>query len=170
MWGSALRSLASVVLLTALFYLAPLDSGFGALTVVTLGISMVLFGLLAAWQVVAIARAEYPRLRAVEALATAVPLFLVLFSATYFLLSDAVPGAFTEPLNRTDALYFTVTVFATVGFGDIVPTTGTGRVLTTLQMVADLVVVGVIAKALLGAVRVGMRRRGSEAFGPEEEP
>ncbi|MFD9521726.1 potassium channel family protein [Streptomyces sp. NPDC059979] len=170
MWASALRSLASVVLLTALFYLAPLDSGFGALTVVTLGFGMVLFGLLAAWQVAAIAHAEYPRLRAMEALATAVPLFLVLFSATYFLLSDAVPGSFTEPLNRTDALYFTVTVFATVGFGDIVPTTETGRVLTTLQMVVDLVVVGIIAKALFGAVRIGMRRRRSETFGPEEEP
>ncbi|MGW7438030.1 potassium channel family protein [Streptomyces sp. NPDC054849] len=170
LWGHALRSLASLVLLTALFYLAPLNSGFGVLTVVTLGLGMVFFGLLAAWQVAAIAHAEFPRMRALEALATAVPLFLVLFSSTYFLLAQAVPNSFTEPLDRTDALYFTVTVFATVGFGDIAPVTGTGRVLTTVQMVADLIVVGVIAKALFGAVRLGMRRRGSDAIGPDEEP
>ncbi len=97
-------------------------------------------------------------------------MFLVLFSSTYFLLAQAVPGSFTESMNRTDALYFTVTVFATVGFGDIAPVTGTGRVLTTVQMIADLIVVGVIAKALFGAVRIGMRRRGSDSFRPDEEP
>ncbi|MEU9250585.1 potassium channel family protein [Streptomyces sp. NPDC048270] len=159
--GHTLRSVAWAVLITALFYLAPLDRGFGALTVVTLAAGLGLFGWLVAWQVRAITRAEYPRLRAIEALATAVPLFLVLFSATYFLLSQQVPESFSEPLNRTDTLYFAVTVFATVGFGDIVPTSELSRALTTVQMVADLIVVGVIAKVLFGAVRIGVRRRGT---------
>ncbi|MEW2585614.1 potassium channel family protein [Streptomyces virginiae] len=155
-----LRGTASVVLLTALYFMAPLEGGFGLLTVLTLVLGLLAFGLLTAWQVSAIARSEYPRLSALEAMATAVPLFLIVFSATYFMLSESVPGTFSEPLNRTDALYFTVTVFATVGFGDIVPVTGTGRVLATAQMVADLIVVGVIAKALFGAMKIGMRRRG----------
>ncbi|MFJ4775408.1 potassium channel family protein [Streptomyces sp. NPDC088762] len=163
--GCVLRSTASVVLLTALFYLAPLDGGFVVLTVLTLGVGLLLFGLLVAWQVTAVARAPYPRLRAVEALATAVPLFLLLFSAAYFLLSQDAPESFSEPLSRTDAVYFAVTVFATVGFGDIAPTGQTGRVLTTVQMVCDLIVVGLIAKALFGAVRIGVRRRR-----PQDEP
>ncbi|THA83276.1 potassium channel family protein [Streptomyces sp. A0592] len=167
--GSALRSTASVVLLTALYYAAPLDGGFGVGTVVTLLLGLVAFGLLTAWQTAAITHAEYPRLRALEALATAVPLFLVIFSATYFLLAESVPASFSEPLNRTDAMYFTVTVFATVGFGDITPTTGTGRVLTTVQMIADLIVVGVMAKALFGAVRVGMRRREHPPLFPDDD-
>ncbi|MEC4569754.1 potassium channel family protein [Streptomyces virginiae] len=157
--GHCLRGTASVVLLTALYFMAPLEGGFGLLTVLTLVLGLLAFGLLTAWQVSAIARSEYPRLSALEAMATAVPLFLIVFSATYFMLSESVPGTFSEPLNRTDALYFTVTVFATVGFGDIVPVTGTGRVLTTVQMVADLIVVGVIAKALFGAMKIAMRRR-----------
>lgn len=168
--GHALRAVASVVLLTALFYLAPLDRGFGVLTAVTLVLGLALFGLLVAWQATAITRAEYPRLRALEALATAVPLFLTLFSATYFLLSEEAPESFSEPLSRTDALYFTVTVFATVGFGDIAPTTETARALTTVQMVADLIVVGVIAKVLFGAVRVGVRRRKPAFLPPEDDP
>ncbi|MFJ1564451.1 potassium channel family protein [Streptomyces erythrochromogenes] len=163
--GHCLRATGSVVLLTWLYYVAPLEGGFGVLTVLTLVLGLLAFSLLTAWQVNAITRAEYPRLSALEAITTAVPLFLVVFSATYFMLSESLPATFTEPLNRTDALYFTVTVFATVGFGDIVPTTGTGRVLVTIQMIADLIVVGVIAKALFGAMKIGMRRRGGAGHG-----
>ncbi|WP_405486171.1 potassium channel family protein [Streptomyces sp. NBC_00096] len=167
--GPLLRSAASVVLLTALYYLAPMDRGFGTLTLVLLVLGLALFGGLIAWQIAAITHAEHPRLRALEALATGVPLFLVLFSATYFLLSKELPDSFTEPLTRTDALYFTVTVFATVGFGDIAPTTQAARVLTTAQMAADLIVVGVIAKVLFGAVRIGVARRGEAPRFPEDE-
>ncbi|MFD9406070.1 potassium channel family protein [Streptomyces sp. NPDC059989] len=166
--GCVLRSLTSAALLTALFYVAPLDGGFSALTVVTLLLGLALFGLLIAWQVTAITRAPYPRLRAIEAMATAVPLFLLMFSATYVLLSQEVPASFTEPLSRTDAVYFAVTVFATVGFGDVAPTSEAARVLTTVQMVADLIVVGVIAKVLFGAVRIGIRRRGPGSLAPED--
>ena len=53
-----------------------------------------------------------------------VPLFLLLFAANYFLMAQADLGNFNvDSLTRTDALYFTVTVFATVGFGDITATT-----------------------------------------------
>ncbi|WP_045321650.1 potassium channel family protein [Streptomyces sp. NRRL F-4428] len=156
-----LRATAAASLLTALYYLAPLEGGLGVLTVLTLVLGLLAFGLLTAWQVSNIARSEYPRLSALEAMATAVPLFLIVFSATYFMLSETAPATFSETLDRTDALYFTVTVFATVGFGDIVPVTGAGRVLTTVQMIADLIVVGVIAKALFGAMKVAMRRRHS---------
>ncbi|MBT2379790.1 two pore domain potassium channel family protein [Streptomyces sp. ISL-111] len=112
-----------------------------------------------------------PRLRAVEALSTAVPLFLLLFSATYFLYArEEGDHSFSEPLSRNDALYFTVTVFATVGFGDIVPVSPTARALTTCQMVADLVLVGVIAKAIVGAVRIGLDRRRSSSSPEEPRP
>ncbi len=157
--GHCLRATAVASLLTTLYYLAPLEGGLGVLTVLTLVLGLLAFGLLTVWQVSTIARSEYPRLAALEAMATAVPLFLIVFSATYFMLSETVPATFSERLDRTDALYFTVTVFATVGFGDIVPVTGAGRVLTTVQMIADLIVVGVIAKALFGAIKIAMRRR-----------
>ncbi|MCX5377505.1 potassium channel family protein [Streptomyces sp. NBC_00091] len=83
----------------------------------------------------------------------------VLFSATYFLLSPDRPESFSEPLSRTDALYFAVTVFATVGFGDIAPADGAGRVPATVQMVADLIVVGLVAKVLFGAVEAGLSQQ-----------
>jgi hypothetical protein len=157
--GHVARAVGSPALLTGLYYAAPLDRGFGVVALLALLGGLALFGALVVWQVSAIARSEHPRLRVIEALATALPLFLLLFSASYFLLSGERPESFSEPLSRTDSLYFTVTVFATVGFGDIVATDGPGRVLTTVQMVADLVVVGLVAKVLFGAVRVGLTGR-----------
>jgi hypothetical protein len=57
------------------------------------------------WQVRAIQRSRYPAVQAIEGLAFAVPLFLLLFAAGYYVLAGATPGAFTEPVNRTDALH-----------------------------------------------------------------
>jgi hypothetical protein len=39
-----------------------------------------------------------------------------------------------EPLSRTDALYYTITVFSTVGFGDITPRADLARIVTMVQM------------------------------------
>ena len=61
--------------------------------------------------------------------------------------------------NYADALYFTVTVFTTVGFGDIVPKTEIARVATTLQMLVGILAIGVVAKILLGAVQQAVERR-----------
>ena len=66
-----------------------------------------------------IAGSRYPGLRAAEALGLIIPLYLLLFASTYFLMERASAANFTQPLTRTDALYFSVTVFTTVGFGDI---------------------------------------------------
>ncbi|AVZ77616.1 two pore domain potassium channel family protein [Streptomyces lunaelactis] len=118
----------------------------------------------------AIIGSEHPPLRAIEALATAVPLFLLLFAAAYFLMAWEQASSFNEQLSRTDALYFTVTVFATVGFGDIVPTSGPARVLTMVQMLMDLILVGLIAKVVFGAVQMGLERRRSAPGSAEREP
>ena len=64
------------------------------------------------------------------------PLFLLIFAAVYELLSGTDPHAFSETLSRTDSLYFVVTVFATVGFGDITAVSQSARVIVTVQMVA----------------------------------
>jgi voltage-gated potassium channel len=52
-----------------------------------------------------------------------------------------------------------LTVFATVGFGDITPVTQLARVLVTIQMVVGLLTVGVIAKVVFGAVQVAESRQ-----------
>jgi len=67
-------------------------------------------------------------------------------------------------LSRTATLYFTVTVFASVGFGDIVATTDISRTLVMVQMILDLIVLGAVIRIFIGAVQVA--RRGAPG-GPE---
>jgi voltage-gated potassium channel len=57
-----------------------------------------------------------------------VPFYLLVFASTYFVMQRASAANFTQPLTRTDALYFAVTVFSTVGFGDITPKSEAARV------------------------------------------
>jgi voltage-gated potassium channel len=124
-----------------------------------LALGLLVFAGVVSWQVRAVLGSQYPGLRAIEALAAAIPLFLVVFAAAYVMLADADGGAFSEPLSRTDALYFTITVFSTVGFGDITPKTDLARVATMIQMVGDLLVVGLVLRVMLGAVKAGRERR-----------
>ena len=91
--------------------------------------------------------------------ALTVPLFLLIFSRVYLSNSMTDPAAFTLPLDHTTALYFTVTVFATVGFGDIVAQTNGMRLLVTLQMLLDLAALGAAIKLLTSAAQRGVERR-----------
>ena len=94
-----------------------------------------------------------------EALGLIVPFYLLLFASTYFVMEGASAANFTQPLIRTDSLYFSVTVFSTVGFGDITAKSEAARVVLIVQMLGDLALLGAGARVLLGAVRRGQQRR-----------
>lgn len=160
----ALRTAATVVLLLVAYYLAPLDRPLDAATGVIFAATLLLLGVFVAFAVRGIMASRRPRLRAVRALVTGLPLLLVSFAATYCTVDAQQAGSFTEPLSRTDGLYFTVTVFSTVGLGDIAPSSQLARILVTIQMVVGLIAVGGIAKVFLSAVRVADARRS----GPSE--
>ncbi len=162
---SALRAAASTAVLVTLYYLLPLDKSSTAVAVTFLAIGLVLLIGVITWQVRTIIRSPYPAMRAIEALATSVPLFLLLFAATYFVMARVTAGSFTQQLTRTDALYFTVTVFSTVGFGDITAKSEVARLVVTAQMVADLVTIGLGIRVILGAVRRGQERRSGRQNG-----
>jgi voltage-gated potassium channel Kch len=102
--------------------------------------------------------------RATRALAVTVPLYLLLFAATYFVMASADSENFsTQGLTRLDTLYFTVTIFATVGFGDISPTSQVARLLVMVQMILNLLILGVGIQVFLGAVQRG---RGDQTSDP----
>jgi voltage-gated potassium channel len=101
--------------------------------------------------------------RAVEALATSVPFFLLLFAGTYVALSAISASNFGEHLSHTDGLYFAVTVFSTVGFGDITAKSQTARLVVTGQMIADLVILGLAIKVSVDAIRRGKQSQAARA-------
>ncbi|HEY2765807.1 MAG TPA: potassium channel family protein [Pseudonocardiaceae bacterium] len=164
---SLVRSELTVAVLVTLYYLVPVNRLHDTEATAGLLAGLVGFAAIITWEVRAIARSTAPRLRAIQTLAVGVPLLLLLFALTYVVLAMNQAVSFSEPLSRTDALYFTVTVFSTVGFGDITPRTETARVIVTTQMVVDLIAVGIIAKVIFGAVQVSVQRRHGNATDTE---
>ena len=138
--------------LFGVFVLAPLELRADRATERLL-FCLVILAVVVSAQIVAVARTPYPVLRAAEAVSVSLALLLFAFASTYFGMDQASPGSFNEALSRSDAAYFTVTVFATVGFGDVVATTQSARLAVTAQMVVNMVMIGVIARVLLGTVR-----------------
>ena len=117
-----------------------------------------------AWQLRRVMRADLPMLRAVQALGGAIPLFLIVFASGYLSLAQASATNFSEPLDHTGALYLTITVFSTVGFGDITPEDNVARIVVSTQMLLDLVVIGAVVRLLTTAAKggvEGMRSRQS---------
>jgi Ion channel len=164
-----LRALGSTVGLVALYYLIPLDPNSVGVTVGQLVVGLLALGALVVFQVRSIAKATYPALRAVGALATSVPLFLLLFAGTYYVMGVISEANFSEPLTRTDALYFTVTVFSTVGFGDITATTEAARILVMGQMISGVVIIGLGARIIVDAVKRGQSRQPAQASDAEPD-
>lgn len=147
-----LRSLATTVVLVVLYYVLPLDHVKNV--PVTLAVGLVILAVATVLQLRVIGRSALPAVQAIEALATTLPLFLLLFASVYVVMADASPANFsTHPLTRTDALYFTVTVFATVGFGDITAASQSARLAVTVQMLLDLAALGLVVRAFVSAVR-----------------
>jgi voltage-gated potassium channel len=155
---SLLQSLLVSVAIVTGYFLLPMRGLTGA-SGVGLVIGLAIVALLLTWQLREIIRSPHPVIKAIGALATSVPLFLVVFATTYYLMGAAQPESFSVPMNRLDSAYFTVTVFATVGFGDIVARSEAARAVVTVQMMGDLVMVGLVAKALFGAVQTNISRR-----------
>jgi hypothetical protein len=168
---AALRGLLAGAVLVALYYLLPLDlDDSGASEVVKFAVGALVLVALMAWQLRAITRSGTPGLRALEGLFLALPLFLILFATTYYGMSQADAANFTAPLSRTDALYFTVTIFSTVGFGDISARAESARLVVSAQMILDLIILGAGAKIILGTVQRTKERLSTEASAEPASP
>jgi hypothetical protein len=158
---SMLRSVLVTVVVFVLYFTLPFDQKSPFNTGVALLVGLVAVAGLIVWQAVAITHSPFPLVRAVEGLVTSFPLVILLFATTYFVMDQYQEHSFTQSMTRIDSLYFTMTTFATVGFGDITPVAENARVVVTLQMVIDLVLIGLVARAFVNSVRTGLARRDS---------
>lgn len=178
--ATVLRAAGSVAAAVTVYYVVPLDGRFSVSAGAELLAALVLFVVLGISQVKSVVHAAYPGIRAVEVLAVLIPVFILTFSAYYYVVGQHDPGGFSTTLTRTDALYFTVTTLATVGYGDITPTSEGARIAVTVQMIADLAVLGVLVRTAARAVAHGWDRQeretreaspapGDAAYAPPDE-
>lgn len=156
-----LRITLSWVGLTALYAAVPIAGRSGISNVLLMVAGLGAFAALVAWQLRQVVLADYPKMRAFEALALVIPVLIMVFAYTYASVSNTTPGSFSEDLSRIDAAYFATTTFATVGFGDITAQTEATRLLVTLQMIVGLVAFVGLARLMLSAASLGLRIRGA---------
>jgi hypothetical protein len=150
-----------VVVLVTAYFLLPFTQLLNAKLIVEFAAGVLLVIVVLTVQTLATLRSRYPLVRSIEAMATTIPLFLVVFSTTHYLINGLDPASYSEPITRFDALYFTVTTFATVGFGDITPVSVPARFVTLIQVIGGVVLVGVVARVLINAARLREDRRSS---------
>lgn len=157
-----LRAVLTAAVLVALYYIVPIGERMRLSAGVRLLVATVVFVAIVVWQIRTILDSPNPAFRAVQVLALAVPLFLILFAAIYFELSVEASANFSqESLTRTDALYLSITIFSTVGFGDITPTSQVARAVVSAQMILDLLIIGFGINALFSLARFGRQRQES---------
>ncbi len=157
--AAIVRTGLTIALVVALYFVLPLDHSSSAGVLAELALGVLVLAAIIAWQVRSIVGSDHPTSRAVEARALSVPLYALLFATTYFLMARANHATFGGPLSRTDALYFSTTVFTTVGFGDITAKTEAARLAVTLQMWLDLVFLGLVVRLVVNAIKFNQQRR-----------
>lgn len=147
---------ASVI---GLYYVAPLNGRLGGgAGVLRLTIGAIIFVALMGLKVRRIVNADLPELRAMEALALAFPIFIVLFASSYVSMSHAHPDYFSQHINKTGGLYFAIVTLGTVGYGDITPSSDIARIVVSAQILLDLAFLAVVVRILIGAAQKSLSR------------
>ena len=107
-----------------------------------------------------------------EALVAVLYAFVVFMSLVYLGLASS-PGQFDELHTRVDALYFTMSTIATVGFGDVHATGQAARLVVTVQIFLDLIFVGLVARIILPSLARQRAQRNEARAGwtsPDDDP
>jgi voltage-gated potassium channel len=153
-----------LVLLTIGYFMLPLRSPWGdATTAGRLAGSVLAWGVLLVFLRNAARRSQDrqpPEYHRVQELLTALYLLVLGFALLYAIIAAAAPEQFSGLANRSDALYFSVTTTATVGFGDIHAAGTPARLLVTVQMLFNLIYIGTALRILSSGISFPKRDRG----------
>jgi hypothetical protein len=148
-----LRALLTVTALLGAYALIPFDRATTAQIGLIVAAAVVLIMVMNVFELRAVALAEFPTLRAMQALTLSLVVLLVAFAGIYMVLSNNDTMAFDETLDHTGALYFSLTTLSTIGYGDIVPVSHGARVAVMTQMVVDVLVIAVFLRLITKTVK-----------------
>jgi voltage-gated potassium channel len=155
--GIGLAVARTVLLLTgvtAAFLLLPWKAlNLGDTVVIT---AVFLIGLAGAaalivWQVIAYRDAKMSGRARLQGLLVALYVAVLFFALSYYLLATSNPEAIVGLETRLDALYFSLTIVSTVGFGDVHAVDSAARAVVSLQLVFDLMFVSLAVAAARAA-------------------
>lgn len=153
---STLASLGTFTAVIAAYFFIPLDTNQSTWRVATsVLITMIAIGVVT-WVLVKEFRRQAqgagPHLTGIQLLVL-FELVLVVFALGYFSLAVHGTDQMTGIETRLDALYFTATTMATVGYGDVHPVGQLARGVATIQMAFDIIFVAGFVRLLTVGVR-----------------
>jgi len=146
-------SVSLITVMVAAYYLLPWNGHGARALLFRMGFGLVLLVVATILSIKNVLRSQYPILRAFEALGLVVGFAVVSFASLYVFISSRSVTSFSEVLGKTDGLYFSLTTATTIGYGDITAQTEGARIVVMIQMVVNVVVVGVAARAIIAAAR-----------------
>jgi len=150
---SLIRSVGTVVVLFAAFAFLPLRGDHWWIGAILGTVLLATIVPLAISRLRRVLSADRPGFEAAEALVQLVAMLITGFAAVLYAMNRN--GTQLAGLDtRVDAVYFTVTVLSTVGFGDIHATSQTARIVVTIQILFDLAFLGVFVRIFLGAAKM----------------
>jgi len=145
------RTSVMLLLLTGSYYLLPVNGPFddGEAVARSGAVLVALAGVVVVVRMQLRARRTRPSVWTLaESLLTALYFLVLVFATAYDRIAVSAPSQISGISSRTDALYFSVTIVSTVGFGDIHAAASAARALVTVQMLIDLVYVGTALRVL----------------------
>ncbi len=165
------RSLLGLVAVLLLYFFVPLDSHKSAVRLaLDIGVTAMAMGVVGMIMI-----REFRRMQVGETLKLngaqlliVLEIVLVVFSLTYFSLAQHGTNEMVGIHTRVDALYFTATTIATVGYGDIHSIGQLARVINTVQLVFNIIFLAVFVRLISSAA--SQRQLAQQRAAQEQEP
>lgn len=165
-WWTPIITTTSLVCCLLVYYGIPIapeaDDAPGVVGAVLFGVGLAALLVVLAIQVRRQVRAGHELSVRVQSIFGLLSPVIVFFALTYYLIEFRDPTQFEGLATRTDALYFTVVTLGTVGYGDIHPTGDVGKIVAMVQIVFDLVIVGVLVAVTTSRARQRAELRASQ--------
>jgi voltage-gated potassium channel len=142
---------AEVLVLVVAYFLIPLEG--------SLAFRLVFYALGLALVVVIVMRQMRRHLASrdnevrIDSLALAIVMSVLLFALTYYTVSTAQSGEFSGLSTRVDALYYSLTVATTTGFGDVSAQSQLARAMVSAQLVFNMLLVATAVPLLTRTVK-----------------
>jgi len=152
---SAIVTFVIVAVMTTGYLSLPLEHGSldnHWLVALTFLVGVAGMGVLVYWQAIGFRRRLETGSVRLRGLLVAVYAAMLFFAGVYYTLEANDPGQVAGLHTRLDSVYFTLTTLSTVGFGDIHAAGQAARAIVSLQMVFDLLVIGLAVAAARAAV------------------
>jgi voltage-gated potassium channel len=167
------RSLLGLVAVLVLYFAVPVDGTKSAVRLtLDVGVTVMAMGVVGM-----VTAREFRRMQLGETLKftgaqllIVLEIVLVVFSLTYFSLALHGHHEMAGIHTRIDALYFTATTIATVGYGDIHSVGQLARVINTVQLVFDILFIAVFVRLIATAAGQRELRRAHQQGEASESP